>query len=313
MTRVLLLGADGAAARGVKNCLKLAGGYEIAESDHAWGARTDDELLTLIDREQPHVVHAQPDEEVERVSRLRSEIRNLGCAVFLPRKEVITLCQDKWETYKALKRCEVPVPDTDLPGHWKRFDGKILHVRPRRGAGGKKSFQGTWRQIREVALPASEGWSKFTLAERLPGPTVTWQGIYSNGRLIVSQQRRRLAWTHGDRGSCLVGETYSDALHNKIALDAVFAVDMMAHGIWGVDMTLDAEGYPRVTEINIGRFFTTIEFFAQAGVNFPDIAMRLALGEDVEPIGSNPLPNHLRWERAIDALPVLKNPALCTF
>jgi carbamoyl-phosphate synthase large subunit len=259
---------------------------------------SDEETLLRIGVSRPDYVHAQPDEEVAKLSRLRSKIRQYGCAVFLPRADVIDICQDKWLTYLSLEKCGVPVPRTTLDGL--DFIGENVHARPRKGAGGKGSWQGPW-------LYSHTG-DDYTIAELLPGPTVTWQGIYANGQLIVSQQRKRLAWTHDTRGSCLVGETYSDAIHNKIALDAVFAVDLHPHGIYGVDMTLDAEGNPRVTEINIGRFFTTIEFFAQAGVNFPDIAVRLARGEKVEPIGSNPLPNGLRWTRAIDALPVLTYP-----
>jgi carbamoyl-phosphate synthase large subunit len=268
---------------------------------------SDEETLLRIGVSRPDYVHAQPDEEVAKLSRLRSKIRQYGCAVFLPRAPVIDICQDKWLTYLSLQKCGVPVPRTAVACDSRWPDSEKLHVRPTHGAGGKDSLQ-------ETDLETARRWlyhkarMRYTVAESLPGPTVTWQGIYSNGGLIVSQQRKRLAWTHDTRGSCLVGETYSDAIHNKIALDAVFAVDLHPHGIYGVDMTLDAEGNPRVTEINIGRFFTTIEFFAQAGVNFPDIAARIARGEKVEPIGANPLPNGLRWTRAIDALPVLSKP-----
>jgi len=294
VTRVLLLGAKGAAARGVKNSLELAGGYEVIGVDDP--SASDEDTLLLAAGHAVNYVHAQPDEEVLKLSRIRRSLRDAGCATFLPRRDVIDLCQDKWKTYLALSKCGVPVPRTSLSEA--DFRGEKVHIRPRVGAGGKGSYQGwTAGYVNDDNLN--------TIAELLPGPTVTWQGIYAKGKLIVSQQRKRLEWTHGDRGSCLVGETYSDAVHNKIALDAIYAVDLHPHGIYGVDMTLDAEGNPRVTEINIGRFFTTIEFFAQAGVNFPDIVCRLALGEDVEPIGSNPLPNGLRWERAIDALPVL--------
>ncbi len=48
-------------------------------------------------------------------------------------------------------------------------------------------------------------------------------------------------------------------------------------------MTYDRNDAVRATEINIGRFFTTIHFFTQAGLNMPEIFMKLAFGEPVPP------------------------------
>ena len=56
----------------------------------------------------------------------------------------------------------------------------------------------------------------------------------------------------------------------------------------------------KVTEINAGRFFTTSNFFAAAGINMPDMLVRCALGEDVEPIGTAPLRAGLYWIRMVD-------------
>jgi carbamoyl-phosphate synthase large subunit len=88
---------------------------------------------------------------------------------------------------------------------------------------------------------------------------------------------------------------------NELATRAVQAVDPGATGVFCVDLKEDADGRPLVTEINAGRFFTTSNFFAAAGANMPYTYVRLALGEEVEP-----LPRHdavepgLYWVRMID-------------
>jgi carbamoyl-phosphate synthase large subunit len=94
---------------------------------------------------------------------------------------------------------------------------------------------------------------------------------------------------------------------DRIGEAAVRAVDAAAHGLYGVDLTHDADGVPNPTEINIGRFFTTILFFTRAGLNLP--AIYLALGLDgVRPTLArrlNPLPDGLVWVRGMDREPVL--------
>ena len=82
---------------------------------------------------------------------------------------------------------------------------------------------------------------------------------------------------------------------------------MFPHGIYGVDITLGHDGQPYLTEINAGRFNTTIEFYAQAGLNMPHMFCQLALGGDPELVCAlvNPLPDGLRWIRSMDRPPVL--------
>jgi hypothetical protein len=55
-----------------------------------------------------------------------------------------------------------------------------------------------------------------------------------------------------------------------------------------------------VTEINAGRFFTTSNFFAAAGLNMPDMLVRCAIGERPPRCGSSPLPPDLFWIRMVD-------------
>ena len=79
------------------------------------------------------------------------------------------------------------------------------------------------------------------------------------------------------------------------------------HGIFSVDLTYGSDGVPNPTEINIGRFFTTHLFFTAAGLNMPEIAVRLAFGEEPPALERtiNPLKPGLVWIRGVDKEPVL--------
>jgi hypothetical protein len=104
-----------------------------------------------------------------------------------------------------------------------------------------------------------------------------------------------------------VASTYSDEKVTRTALDAVRALDEKPHGIFSVDMTYDGQGKAYVTEVNIGRFFTTVYFFTQAGLNLPQIYRDIALSNRFPLLEKkiNPLPDGLVWIRGMDREPVL--------
>jgi carbamoyl-phosphate synthase large subunit len=143
--------------------------------------------------------------------------------------------------------------------------------------------------------------------------TVTWLSIWYEGELVVAQTRQRKGWTHGNRsisgvtGVTKVGVTYENEGVDRVAMEAVRAVSKKPHGIFGVDMAYDKNGIPNPTEINISRFFTTVLFFTEAGLNLPEIFKDLALYQEFPKLSKkiNPLPNDLYWMRGMDVSPRL--------
>ena len=103
------------------------------------------------------------------------------------------------------------------------------------------------------------------------------------------------------------GVTVSDPNLDEIAQRAILAVDPEPNGVFGVDLTYDRQGVPNPTEINIGRFFTTHQFFTAAGLNMPYIFAQCALAEGTPSVSPkiNPLPAGLAWVRGMDVKPVL--------
>ena len=76
-------------------------------------------------------------------------------------------------------------------------------------------------------------------------------------------------------------------------------------------MAYDKNGVPNPTEINISRFFTTVLFFTEAGLNMPEIFKDIALYNEFPNLEKkiNPLEDGLMWLRGMDTKPKLMNHA----
>ena len=282
-----------------------------------------DFLNYIIEKENIEFVHAQNDVEVGFLSENREKIK---AKTFFPAKETVKILQDKFESFKLWEKAGIKVPktkliegkDTDLDALLEEMGGSMW-IRAISGAGGRGSLPvhdvktaKNWLDFQEK----NGSWSgNFTVSELLEPETVTWMSVWKDGELVVAQGRKRLYWElskispSGVTGATGTGLTYSDAELDDIARRAVLAVDSRPDGLFGVDMAYDKNGVPNPTEINIGRFFTTHEFFTQAGLNMPEMFVKLGYGEEIPAIdnNTNPLPDGLVWIRGMDFRPVLSD------
>jgi carbamoyl-phosphate synthase large subunit len=281
--------------------------------------RYPEAILGLLARTRPEFLHVQHDSEVLAVSRLRDQVQALGVRLYLPSPDTVEACVDKFRSYEVWMRSGVPVPETilvrspeDLDDAFQRF-GPRVWVRATRGGGGRGALPADGPDLARLWIDRFRGWGAFTAAECLTGRSVTWLSIWYEGELVVAQGRRRRRWNFGDRtlsgvtGITGVGETCSDPVVDDVAQQAILAIDPRPHGLFGVDMTYDQAGRPNVTEINIGRFFTTVYFFTRAGLNMPAIYCDIAVDrrQPALPRTINPLPPGLVWIRGMDVEPVL--------
>jgi carbamoyl-phosphate synthase large subunit len=98
-----------------------------------------------------------------------------------------------------------------------------------------------------------------------------------------------------------VARTVHRADVNDVATRAILAADGSPHGVFCVDLKENAAGVPLVTEINCGRFFTTSNFYAHCGVNFPHLYVRLGMGEHVPALPPyDAVPAGWWWVRMVD-------------
>lgn len=285
----------------------------------AVSADYQERILKLLRKVKPDFLHLQNDYEVRAISRLRDRVEDIGIKLYLPNKKTVENCIDKQASYSIWKAAGVTVPETmlmknenDLKHAFDRL-GKTIWIRAVEGAAGRGSLPTDNYDFAKIWIDRFNGWGEFTASELLTEKTVTWLSIWHDGELVVAQSRRRRSWSFGNRtlsgvtGITGVGVTCSDQIVDKVALDAIMAIDSKPHGIFAVDMTYDNDGFPNPTEINIGRFFTTHYFFTKAGLNMPEIYCNIALEGKFPALERriNPLPDGLVWIRGMDVEPVL--------
>lgn len=342
MTKILIAGAGGAPSEGVINSLLRS---DKKESIYGIGSEPTDlilsnaekkfympyadtpeykpALLNLLKTEKPDLIHFQNDLEIFHASLFRDEILATGTKIFMPEHDVIDTCVHKYKSYLAFKKAGIPVPrniflnnEEDLKLAFKELsdeNGKIWLRASSIGGGGKGAIPTASFTMAKEWINHYKGWGDFVAAEMLKPETVTWLSIWHEGELIVAQSRARKGWTHGNRsisgvtGVTKVGVTCDDPQVTEIAIQTVKAVTEKPHGIFGVDMAYDKNSIPNPTEINISRFFTTVLFFTEAGLNMPEIFKDIALYNEFPTLDKkiNPLPKDLLWLRGMDTKPRL--------
>lgn len=348
MYKILITGAGSAQTNGVVNCLlddeeecEIIGvgsdPYDLMFCrahkkyliPHSTKPEYKETFLKILDIEKPDIVHFQHDVEMAIALKFEDEIRARGCILFVPDYETIDTCVYKYKSWKKFKEAGIKVPENiiindekDLVKSFSELsDGEQpVWFRPMIiGNAGKGAF--VTRDIEEAKenLSNVNGWGNYMAAEYLPGENMTWLSIWNKGELIVAQGRKRGGWAYssmsmsGVTGITKIGTTFSSDDLDEIAIKCckAAATNGEPHGIWGVDLKCDRNGVPNPTEINISRFFATVEFFEKAGLNMPVIFKDLALygkKPNLEKI-CNPLVDNLLWLRSLDDRPILTTEA----
>lgn len=342
MAKILVTGAGSAQSNGVINCFKkdIDNNYIIGSGSdkfdlmlcaadkkylipHSKEFGYKSALLGVLRQERPDMIHFQHDKELSVALKFREEIEALGVKMLVPDYETIDTCVHKYKSWKKFKEHGLIVPENieinsaeDLKESFRVLSKRSPYIWLRSksiGGGGKGSFKTDNYEEAYSWIEKCQGWGDFLAAELLSEKTVTWLSIWKDGELVVAQGRKRWSWAHsalsptGVTGVTKIGETFSDAEVDQIATKACFAVSEKPNGIYGVDMTYDFDGIPNPTEINIARFFTTVQFFAEAGLNMPVILKNICLYNRKPELlkACNPLQDGLLWVRGMDCAPRL--------
>jgi len=342
MKKILIAGCGGAPSEGVVNSLLQCNkrdeiiGMSSEPTDlvlsnvkrkyvvpYADAPNYEKELLKILNYEKPDLIHFQNDLEIFEASKIREKILATGTKVFMPSHDIIDTCVNKYKTYLKWVHIGIKVPknilinnEYDLRKSFSTLgdkNGKIWLRASSIGGGGKGSLPTNDYEFAKRWIDRFKGWGDFVASEMLTVDTVTWLSIWFQGELVVAQARIRKGWTHGNRtlsgvtGVTKVGQTFSDEVVTSVSIDAIKAIDDKPHGIYGVDMAYDKNGFPNPTEINISRFFTTVLFFTMAGLNMPKIFKDIALYNEFPVLKRkiNPLPDGLLWLRGMDTKPRL--------
>jgi hypothetical protein len=323
MTRVLVTGSGGLAGVNFVRALRASSkDYYIVGTDfnkyHILYPDVDARYLTprhsdkafiprvaeIARKEKADFLHPQPSSEAYVISGKRDKV---PCKVFLPPASVMRVGQDKLLSEKRLKEEEIPVAKTvaikSKAGIRVAFSelGGPLWARARHGAGGRLSLlcADSAEATLWIELWVKRGgvdYDEFILQEYLPGRNMAWDSIWKGGRLVTSYSRERLEYPlkhispSGITGTPSVSRTIHDPRLNDAGQRAVKAVDPKPNGAYSVDLKESADGTPCVTEVDAGKFHSTMPLWGYIAVrhlglpeyaNLADLYVRLGTGEDV--------------------------------
>jgi predicted ATP-grasp superfamily ATP-dependent carboligase len=137
-------------------------------------------------------------------------------------------------------------------------------------------------------LKLNPGVQQYIASEFLPGRNLACKMLYHEGHLLRAACAERVNYImakvapSGITGNTSFGRLLNEpelvALAQK-ALDKIFTVTgSRKHGFFTVDFKEDANGIPKVTEINI-RHVAFTQCFAAAGANFAEDTIRLLIND----------------------------------
>ncbi len=340
MKRILVTGAGGAGAINMCRSLMMA-----PEPLYLVGCDAGPHFLHLAETHERHLVPRadRRDEYLAALSKLvvarRIDLilpnnsiealvlsenrRALPAPVFLPRPRTLAIANNKWDSYLLWRSAGLPVPRTflieapdDIVAVFREVESRPVWVR---GAGipgkgiGVASLPCRTPEQAEAWVDYWGGWGGMIASEFLPGDNLTWIGLWRGGELITSQGRQRDAYIiphvspSGVTGAPAISHTVRRDDLNRLGVEASTVLDPELDGVAFLDFKCDAEGRPKLTEINAGRFGTTHHFYTVAGLNLPWLLTRMALGQPLPEGGAqyNPLPEGLYWVRTLDSSPAL--------
>lgn len=305
--RIMVLGAGGPAADNYIKSLRLAdpGIYtlgvdthplmlELSSATETVVLETDleytylryTEIADLIERHGITMVHAQPDQETLWISGQED------LPTSTPDVRVVQACQDKLRCAELLGDLAPESYEFSADRFPSDRITKPQWMRARTGAGSLAAKRVDYFQDADAWLKVWRGRvdrSDFMLSEYLPGEDRSYTGVWWRGEPVASACRVRVEYadTRTPSGQCSsprIAKLDSRSETFDVAEQAIRRVSeatgTQPHGVFYVDMREAADGRLLVTEINAGRFNTTQNFYAEAGLNLPYLHARLHHGVD---------------------------------
>ncbi len=294
---VLITGAGGAGTIEILRTLRALERYRVIAVDaspHAAGFQFADAAYTvpmasepqfletmtrLMEQEQPEFVIPLVDEEILIVHDLAARY---GAKVVGPTAAFCRCCLDKWEMALALTAEGIPAAPTWLATEPAEIEYPAV-IKPRKGRGSRgvaylDNAADLQRYLSAVPRPATE----YLVQRRLYGREYTISVVVALGGPVLAVVPKEVLVK---RGITQVGVTR--AVPAIEALCRHIQERLHADGPFNVQLIMDAEGIPRIIEIN-PRYSTTVALTIAAGIHEVDVVIRHALGEVVEPLTFQP-------------------------
>lgn len=232
------------------------------------------ELLAICEAERVRLVVPTIDDELPLFGDAREQFQELGALVACSPASTATVCNDKHATCRELREAGVAAARSYLPADLPSNPPLPLFIKPRIGRGAVSAFP--VRSAEELRFFLGYV-ADPVVQEYLEGPEFTIDVLCDfNGRPLSIVPRERVVIRAGviDRG-----RTVNDRRLIELAEAACDALTFA--GPLNIQCRMRG-GDPVIFEIN-PRFSGGIPLTIQAGADFPQMLLKLAMGRAVAP------------------------------
>jgi predicted ATP-grasp superfamily ATP-dependent carboligase len=264
---------------------------------------------------KPDVFYPIEDEVVALCSKNRSTWQPY-CRALIPSSGALEQAYDKLETISAARKLGIPVPDTFCPGSLEEarsiaqaWQGEAV-IKPRKSSGsrgivyvdGPDAILSAYREvsgkydrplIQERITPEGSGLGAFALIDE-----------HKQVRAIFGHRRLREYPISGGPSTLCVSHRDDRLIEQSIALFKEIGLVGAVMAEYKVDARTET---PILMEIN-PRFWGSLQLAIYAGVNFPVLYHKAAMGLPFDPILDYPLDRYWRWLIPGDIMHFLSNP-----
>lgn len=232
------------------------------------------ELLAICAAERIRLVVPTIDDELALLGQVGYRFRDAGALVACSPPDTSVICNDKFETCRHLRAAGVPAAATYLPSALPSSPALPLFIKPRVGRGAVGAFP--VRSAEELRFFLGYV-NDPVIQEYLDGPEFTIDVLCDfGGQPLAIVPRERVVIRAGvtDRG-----RTVQDPRLIELARAACAALPFA--GPLNIQCRM-RRGEPVIFEIN-PRFSGGIPLTIQAGADFPQLLLKLAMGRPVAP------------------------------
>ncbi len=207
-------------------------------------------------------------------------------------RESFRLASDKLRLLRYAERIGISIPRTYAPESLDDYRAVADQIQfpcvakwRRSSAGIGLQFPRTPEQLIHLAkadkLKSDSAFDQRHLVQEfIPGEIRDVACLFRNGKPLATLVSRRITMQPSTGGPGLVVETVSDPALARLGEKLLSSLDW--HGPAQVEFRVDERnGEPYLMEIN-ARFWGTLALAIEAGIDFPVMACRMALGEEVE-------------------------------
>ena len=220
------------------------------------------------------------DLDIEVLAQARAEGR---LPALVPAPEVARATYDKYEAHVLLERLSLPSPPTALPEHDLEQLAYPVMVKPRRGSGARSIYEA--RDAAQARFFADYASEPVMVQRAMAGPELSIDCLGDLQGRCLNAIPRSMIESRG--GESIKGTVVRD--QQLIDLGARVMEALRIVGPATIQVFRDPELGLAITDVNtrLGGAFPAPVYAALPGRSYPELIVRMAAGEPVEPhVGS---------------------------